>query len=142
MKDGASKAFEQAANAQAAVDSQAQIIVAAAVTQDANDKQQLVPMLRAVQDHVGQLPEKASADTGFFSEANLTAKALAGVDLFVPPERQHHTAPGAVAPAAPAEGSAREQMRHKLQTPDGQAVYKLRKAIVEPVFPRVGRTSR
>jgi hypothetical protein len=133
-KDGASKALEQAYNAQAAVDSQAQIIVAAAVTQDANDKQQLVPMLLAVQDNVGQLPEKASADTGFFSEANLTAKALAGVDLYVPPERQHHTAPGAVAPAAPAEGSGREQMRHKLQTPDGQAVYKLRKAIVEPVF--------
>ena len=138
MKDGASKAFEQAYNAQVAVDSQAQIIVAAAVTQDANDKQQLVPMLLAVQDNIGQWPEKASADTGFFSEANLTAKALAGVDLYVPPERQHHSAPGVVAPtAAPAEGSVREQMRHKLQTPDGQAVYKLRKAIVEPVFGQI-----
>jgi len=109
--------------------------VAAAVTQDANDKQQLVPMLLAVQDNVGQLPEKASADTGFFSEANLTAKALEGVDLYVPPERQHHTAPGAVTPvAALAEGSVREQMRRKLNTPEGQAVYKMRKAIVEPVF--------
>jgi transposase len=43
MKDGATKAFEQAYNAQVAVDSQAQVIVAAAVTQEANDKQQLVP---------------------------------------------------------------------------------------------------
>ena len=138
MKDGASKAFEQAYNAQAAVDSQAQIIVAAAVTQDANDKQQLVPMLLAVQENMGQLPEKASADTGFFSEANLTAKAVAGVDLYVPPERSHHTTPGASAPAAtPAEDSVREQMRHKLNTPEGQAVYKMRKAIVEPVFGQI-----
>jgi len=138
MKDGASKAFEQAYNAQAAVDSQAQIIVATAVTQDANDKQQLVPMLRAVQDTVGQLPEKVSAEAGFFSEANLTAKAVAGVDLYVPPARQPHTAPGAVAPeAAPAEGAVREQMRHKLNTPEGQAVYKMRKAIVEPVFGQI-----
>jgi transposase len=138
MKDGATKAFEQAYNAQVAVDSQAQVIVAAAVTQEANDKQQLVPMLMAVQDNVGQLPEKASADTGFFSEANLTAKALAGVDLYVPPERPSPTTPDAVAPAAASpEGSVREQMRHKLQTPEGQTVYKMRKAIVEPVFGQI-----
>lgn len=138
MKDGATKAFEQAYNAQVAVDSQAQIIVAAAVTQEANDKQQLVPMLLAVEDNVGQLPQKASADAGFFSEANLTAQAVEGVDLYVPPERQPHTASGAVGPeTVPAEGWVREQMRHKLQTPEGQAVYKLRKAIVEPVFGQI-----
>jgi transposase len=138
MKDGATKAFEQAYNAQVAVDSQAQVIVAAAVTQEANDKQQLVPMLGAVQDNVGQLPEKASADTGFFSEANLTAKAVAGVDLYVPPERPSPPAPDAVAPAAASlEGSVREQMRHKLRTPEGQAVYRMRKAIVEPVFGQI-----
>ena len=138
MKDGATKAFEQAYNAQVAVDSQAQVIVAAAVTQEANDKQQLVPMLGAVQDNVGQLPEKASADTGFFSEANLTAKAVAGVDLYVPPERPSPPTPDAVAPAAASpEGSVREQMRHKLRTPEGQAVYRMRKAIVEPVFGQI-----
>jgi hypothetical protein len=138
MKDGATKAFEQAYNAQVAVDSQAQVIVAAAVTQEANDKQQLVPMLMAVQDNVGQLPEKASADTGFFSEANLTAKAVAGVELYVPPERPSPTPPDAVAPAAASlEGAVREQMRHKLRTPEGQAVYRMRKAIVEPVFGQI-----
>ncbi len=138
MKGGASTAFEQAYNAQAAVDSQAQIIVAAAVTQEANDKQQLVPMLGAVQDNLGQLPEQASADTGFCSEAHLTAKAVEGVDLYVAPERLPHTAPDAVAPAAaPVEGAVREQMRHKLNTPEGQAVYQMRKAIVEPVFGQI-----
>jgi hypothetical protein len=138
MKDGATKAFEQAYNAQVAVDREAQIIVAAAVTQEANDKQQLVPMLLAVQDNLGQLPARASADTGFFSEANLTAQALEGVDLYVPPDQQRHPAPveGVNGPAS-AEGTVREQMRHKLQTPEGQAVYKLRKAIVEPVFGQI-----
>jgi transposase len=138
MKDGATKAFEQAYNAQVVVDSQAQVIVAAAVTQEANDKQQLVPMLMAVQDHRGQLPEKASADTGFFSEANVTDKKLEGVDLYVPSERLPRTAPSPAAPAAaPTEGSVREQMRHRLTTPEGQAVYKMRKAIVEPVFGQI-----
>jgi Transposase DDE domain len=91
-----------------------------------------------VQENMGQLPEKASADTGFFSEANLTAKAVAGVDLSVPPERSHHTTPGTSAPAATsAEDSVREQMRHKLNRPEGQAVYKMRKAIVEPGFGQI-----
>jgi len=126
LKDGARTAVEQADNAPAAV------------TQDANGQQHLGPLLRAVQENRGQLPEQASADTGFFSEAKLTAKAVAGVDLSVPPERAPHPTPGARAPAAtPAEDSGREQMRHKLNTPEGQAVYKLRKASVAPVFGQI-----
>jgi len=136
--DGASKAVEQADTAQAAGARQAQIIVAAAVTQAANDKQHLVPMLRAVQDNVGQLPEQAAADTGFFSAANLTATAVEGVDLYGPPERQHHTAPGVGAPqTAPAQGAVRAQLRHKLNPRAGQAVDKLRKASVEPGFGQI-----
>ena len=59
MKDGATKEFVQAYNAQAAVDSQAQVIVAAAVTQEANDKKQLVPMLKEVEVQTGS-PAAAS----------------------------------------------------------------------------------
>jgi transposase len=135
MKDGATKGFEQAYNAQAAVDAHAQIIVATAVTQEANDKQQLVPMVVQVEANCGAVPATVSADAGYFSEANVTDPRLAGVDLYVPPDRQKHGTPdldasGPLAAAAPVI----EQMRHKLQTPAGHAVYARRKAVVEPVF--------
>ena len=138
MKDGATKAFAQAYNAQVAVDSQAQLIVAAAVTQEANDKQQFVPMLKPVQANLGQRPEKASADAGFFSEANVTDKTVDGIELYVPPDHQPHHAPvEVVSGPALAAGTVGEQMRQKLKTPQGRAVYKMRKAIVEPVFGQI-----
>ena len=67
MKDGATKEFVQAYNAQAVVDSKAQVIVAAAVTQQANDKKQLVPMLEQVKAMTGQQPQQATpAGRGLF----------------------------------------------------------------------------
>ncbi len=135
MKDGATKGFEQAYNAQAAVDSTAQIIVATAVTQEANDKQQLQPMLEKVKENCGRLPEKASADAGYFNTEHLTDETLSTVDLHVPPDRQKHSAaPEASAATTAADASVVDQMRQKLKTGAGQAVYKWRKAIVEPVF--------
>jgi transposase len=64
MKDGATKEFVQAYNAQAAVDSHAQVIVAAAVTQEANDKKQLVPMLKEVKAQMGTRRGKRRRTTG------------------------------------------------------------------------------
>jgi len=135
MKDGATKGFEQAYNAQAAVDAHAQIIVAVGVTQEANDKHQLVPLVRQVEANCGALPAQLSADAGYFSEANVTAPGLAGVDLYVPPDRQKHGAPpAAVSPPPSPDASVSEQMRHKLTTPEGREIYGRRKTVVEPVF--------
>jgi hypothetical protein len=138
MKDGATKEFVQAYNAQAAVDSHAQVIVGAAVTQEANDKKQLVPMLKEVKVQMGRLPLQATADNGYFSEANLTDAQLQEIDLFVAPGRQKHgeERPTTTGPPPP-DASVAEQMRHKLRTAEGQAVYKLRKAVVEPVFGQI-----
>ena len=57
-KDG----FVQAFNAQAAVDAEAQIIVAQAVTQDTNDRRQLAPMTDAIETNLGRKPEQLSAE--------------------------------------------------------------------------------
>lgn len=155
MMDGATKSFTQAYNAQAAVDSHGQIIVAAALTQEANDKKQLVPMLEQVAQNLGRKPEQASADAGYFSEAAVTDERVAGIELLVPPDRQKHSAgseskqvtadidePAATASQGQSVGestpraakSAEETMRAKLRTAAGKAIYKMRKAIVEPVF--------
>lgn len=140
------------------MDSHAQIIVAAALTQEANDKQQLVPMLKQVEQNLGRKPEQASADAGYFSEAAVTDEKVAGIELLVPPNRQKHSGgsqPGQVTaeidtPAAaqpqdqpagqstpPPAKSAAETMRDKLRTAAGKAVYKMRKAVVEPVFGQI-----
>ena len=138
MKDGATKGFEQAYNAQAAVDSASQVIVATALTQETNDKKQLVPMVLKVEEQAGALPESASADAGYFSAAAVTDPRLAEVDLFVPPDRQKHT-PCETAPSDPtrADAPAIDKMREKLRGEQGRSTYKLRKQVVEPVFGQI-----
>ncbi len=158
MKDGATKSFLQGCNAQAAVDDTAQVIVGCAITQEANDKQQLVPMLQQVEQNLGRKPEKATADSGYFSEAAVTHPSVEGVELLVPPNRQKQEAltegagavlqepaqlaegpPGAEVSTdrAPAQASVADAMRQKLRSPEGHAVYKMRKAVVEPVFGQI-----
>jgi len=79
MPDGATKgSFVQGYNVQAAVDRQAQVIVAAEVVQATNDKQQLVPMVEQVAANVGQNPVAVSADSGYFSEASVTDECVSG----------------------------------------------------------------
>lgn len=88
----------QGYNCQAAVDARAQIIVAADVTDEANDKQQAQPMLTQVLVNTEQVPGTVSMDTGYFSEATVTALTALGCTPLIPPDRQLH---GQVMPAAP-----------------------------------------
>ena len=142
MSDGAHKgSFVQGYNAQIAVDSAAQIIVAAGITQQANDKQQLAPMLEQVEQNLGAKPQAATADAGYWSEEQLSDERVQGIDLHVATGKQKHgeadcqsTAP--MNPSAPAS-SLLEQMKQKLKTESGRAVYRRRKAIVEPVFGQI-----
>jgi transposase len=139
MPDGANKgSFVQGYNAQIAVDSASQVIVAAEVTQETNDKMQLIPMIAQMVANLEQKPEKVSADTGYFSEANVTHESVKDVDLYVATGRDKHS--GVVetfCDPPPLGASPEEAMRHKLRTADGHAVYKMRKAIVEPVFGQI-----
>ena len=139
MPDGANKgSFLQGFNAQAAVDATAQVIVAADVTQETVDNHQLLPMLHQVEKNLGRKPDAASADTGYFSEANVTDASVAQIDLHIATGRDKHQDVVAVASSPPPEGATVKQaMRHKLRTQAGRAIYKMRKAIVEPVFGQI-----
>src|SRR2546427_11056318 len=132
MLDGASKSWVQAYNAQAAVDDQAQIVVACAVTQEAIDVQQFVPLLSQVQTNTGQQPTVVTADAGYFSEANLAATALEGLDCYVPPDR--HTHGRAPAPTARARSAIADRMREKLRAPAGRRGSARRQGSLEPGF--------
>src|SRR6266700_1152939 len=140
MPDGAHKgSFVQAYNAQIAVDAEAQIIVAAEVTQEANDKQQLAPMLEQVQQNTGVKPVASSEDAGYWSPEQVADKRVAGIDLHVATGRDKHGIAEETAPSTDAttEATALNQMKQKLQTEAGRAIYKMRKAIVEPVLGQI-----
>lgn len=86
MRERASGGFIQGFNAQAAVDSDHQIIVAADVTQRQNDRAQLVPMVEQVEQNTGAKPTQVSADTDYYSPQQVWAPSLAGIDLYVKPD--------------------------------------------------------
>lgn len=138
MKDGSTKAFVQGYNGQAAVDEQAQIIVAADVTQQANDKQQLEPMVEQVKANTGQTPRRVSADAGYFSEDNAAYLDQEQIDGYLATGRQKHSGGGES--TAPPRGriakdaTSKDRMARKLRTKRGREVYRKRKQIVEPVF--------
>ena len=135
MVDGATKSFVRGYNAQAAV-TPTQVVVACGLTQGAIDVQQLVPMLEQVERNVGQRPAVVMADAGYFSAANLTSAAVAGIDLYVPPDKQRRDTPR-LAATKQCRTAMAEAMRAKLATPHGRGVYARRKAIVEPVFGQI-----
>ncbi len=138
MPDGAHKgSFVQGYNAQAVVDATAQVIVAADITQETTDNHQLLPMLAQVEENLGRKPQVASADAGYWSEANVTDQSVAGIDLHIATGRDQHGETIATASEPPPGATPREAMRHKLRTEAGRSIYKMRKAIVEPVFGQI-----
>ena len=132
--------FEQSYNAQAAVDIDTLLVVGTGLTQAANDKQQLVPML----DTLGELPEELGsvtallADAGYCSEANVTVCVDAAIEPLLAVGRESHHLPWQERfgePSQPLEpGDALARMKHRLKTRAGRALYGLRKQSVEPVF--------
>lgn len=136
---GAKGSFVQGYNCQAAVDARAQIIVAADVTDEPNDKQQVQPLLTQVLVNTEQVPRTASLEAGYFSEANVMAIAALDCPPLIPPDRQLH---GRAVPAAPrgrppAGLSVAARMRRTLRTKPGRRLYARRKAIVEPVLGQI-----
>jgi transposase len=138
MRDGATKSFEQSYNCQAVVDSEAQVIVAAQVTQQANDKQQVKPLIEQLKVNLeGRTPGELSADAGYFSEDNVSYLEGQKIDSYVAPGRQKHGSRPGKSLASLAHATPQERMAAKLQTPAGKRVYSQRKETVEPVFGQI-----
>ncbi len=132
--------FEQTYNAQAAVDTESKLIVAAHITQQSNDKQELVPTLKNMAALPKELGEVTGllADSGYFSETNVNACVGEEITPYIAVDRQSHnrslwerfTEP----PPLPDDADSVTTMKHRLKTKAGKAVYALRKVTSEPVF--------
>ena len=132
--------FEQCYNGQAVVAAGSLLVVAVEVVQAANDKQQLQPMLNKLAVLPGALGnvETLLADNGYFSAANVTACAAAGIDPLIAMGRQPHHPSLAErfedTPPPPENPTPVEAMAYRLKTPNGRKLYALRKQVPEPVF--------
>jgi len=134
-----SDGFVQGYNTQVAVEPTLQLIVGQTVTQAANDKQQMVPLIEVIEEQSGQKPEEVLADSGYCSEENLKYLAKRRMEGFVATEKQKHGERNEPCKRGPLpQGASRvERMKRRLKTKVGAAVYARRKCIVEPVFGQI-----
>jgi hypothetical protein len=130
--------FVQAYNVQVAVD-ELQLIVGHAVTQETNDKKQLLPMITTIEQQSGDTPSQLLADAGYCSEANLAAIADTDIDAYISTRKQRHGERPGPCPRGPLPKTATivDRMSRKLHTTAGAAVYAARKGIVEPVIGQI-----
>ena len=139
MKTGGG--FEQAYNAQAAVEVETMLVVGQHVTDAPNDKEQLAPGLDSVSSVIGEVSQ-ALVDTGYYSEkAIIEAESReSSPRVYAAMKRHHHGRSVADLekrndPPKPSENaSIAEMMKHRLTTKAGRKLYGLRKQTVEPVF--------
>src|SRR5713101_7431179 len=136
--------FVQGYNAQAAVEPKRGLIVGQTVTEAANDKEQLRPMVEAIQQQSGQRPAAILADSGYCSDENLEYLESAQqperkIEGFIATGKQKHGEHRLPAKRGtlPKGATQVDRMKRKLQTKVGKAVYAARKCVVEPVFGQI-----
>src|SRR3954453_23401848 len=134
------KGWDQCGNARA-VANEHQIILAADVTDQANDVRQTVPMVdqtRANLDAPGvtEAIKAALGDAGYYSEANATDLKQRGIEPYLATERLKHHEKVASAPRGRIPGglSAKQRRARKLRTKKGREKYAKRKGMIEPIF--------
>ncbi len=144
MKNSTNQGFDQAYNVQAVVDQTTMLVVGNRVTDHPNDKNETLPTLDAVPAGVGR-PKAAAGDNGFFSAANIAGLEARNIEPYLATGREAHHKNWreyfAEQPTPPpADASPTVKMAYKLRTELGQAIYRLRKCTVEPVFGIVKET--
>lgn len=110
------------------------LIVAQQVSQEGNDNGLVLPLIAAVQRSCGQRPQRVSADSGFFSNANVLAMEQESIDAYVPDSNLARVLNRGGKLHVPATQPAHQRMRRKLRSPVGRAMYQRRKALVEPIL--------
>jgi transposase len=130
--------FVQGYNVQVAVD-ELQLIVGQAVTQETNDKHQLMPMITTIMEQSGGTPTQLLADAGYCSDENLAAIAATTIDAYISTRKQKHGERPGPCPRGPLPKAATriDRMTRKLHTKAGAAVYAARKTLVEPVIGQI-----
>ncbi len=138
--------YIQGYNAQAAVN-RGQIILAADVTQEANDVHQLHPMTGEAQQELKAAGveyeiEIELADAGYWSEGNLAELSPTDPEFLIATtkdwkQRKAMREQGAPRGRIPEHISPRERMERKLLTKRGKSLYKLRSQMIEPVFGQI-----
>jgi hypothetical protein len=95
-------------------------------------------MIETVTAQAGATPDEVIADNGYRSEANLAYVRDQAIDAYIATDRLKHDAPlPPVRGRMPKTATLADRMRRKLRTKVGAAVYRRRKAIVEPVFGQI-----
>jgi hypothetical protein len=145
MKAGSGQHFEQAYNAQAAVEIESRLIVAAPVCDAPNDKEQLAPTLAAIVPEAGPVAE-VLIDSGFVSEQAVrqveenAPGQPTGVRVLAAVKRDAHGRTVAQLekrddpPAPSPEAPFLDHLAHRVATKAGRLRYKQRQQTVEPVF--------
>jgi hypothetical protein len=138
MKNSTNTGVDQHYNVQVANDQESLLIIAHALSNHPNDKQEAVPTLSAISPEIGK-PKAAAMDNGYFSQANIEACEKLGIDPFIATGREPHhldwhTFFQELSDPPAEDTSAKVKMAYKLQTEIGQAIYRLRKSTLEPVI--------
>jgi multidrug efflux pump subunit AcrA (membrane-fusion protein) len=128
-------AHVQGYNGQAVV-SEDQIILAAEITSDANDRNQLAPMLDATRANLREIDfdakiKAALADGDYWNNEQIAELQAAKTTVVIPTADRHHKGPRK---KAPQQGPHADRINKILATAAGKRFYKRRAAIVEPVF--------
>lgn len=132
--------FPQCSNAQVAVDTESQVIVAQEVSQAPPDVQRLRPLLERILQLHERAPDALTADAGYASEANFAALAQANVHAVIALRRCRRDEPPDANPASARSTNRwphRNEMRRRLATPHRKTLSKLRKQTVEPVIGQI-----
>lgn len=127
----ADNGFRPAYNVQAAVDTEARIIVGVDITNSGSDLNQIDPMLDRVKEMTGKVPQELLVDGGFSKKHQIECAAARGVDVYAPTSSQKKGDPSK---PRGGDGLGVSAWRSRMATPEAGEIYKERASTIELVF--------